>query len=172
MFSSDFTPLVSSPKLPSNSNTISILPYASSSSPNKNPSATEISHSIPPQFTSLVTLYSKSMSSNSSASRFKPTHLKLFESLCGFVPFVFDLLVKSCLQMKRLDVSIEIVRILMSRGIRPQVTTCNALISEFLKCHGINEGYEVYKEVFALGNVENECNKKKGFKSSTKCLYL
>ncbi|GMI87932.1 hypothetical protein like AT2G15980 [Hibiscus trionum] len=100
----------------------------------------------------------------------EPTHLKLFESLvktyneCGSAPFVFDLLVKSCLQMKRLDGSIEIVRMLMSRGISPQVTTCNALISEFSKCHGANEGYEVYKEVFGVGNAENQCNKKRVLK--------
>ncbi|KAK8699225.1 hypothetical protein V6N13_115317 [Hibiscus sabdariffa] len=66
--------------------------------------------------------------------------------------------------MKRLDGSIEIVRILMSRGISPQVTTCNALISEFSKCHGANEGYEVYKEVFGVGNAENECSKKRVLK--------
>ncbi|KAE8726014.1 Pentatricopeptide repeat-containing protein [Hibiscus syriacus] len=100
----------------------------------------------------------------------EPTHLKLFESLvktyndCGSAPFVFDLLVKSCLQMKKLDGSIEIVRMLMSRGISPLVSTCNALISEFSKCHGANKGYEVYKEAFGVRNAESECNKKRAFK--------
>ncbi|XVE94098.1 hypothetical protein REPUB_Repub01dG0251700 [Reevesia pubescens] len=96
----------------------------------------------------------------------EPTHLKLFELLvksyneCGSAPFVFDLLVKSCLQMKKLDGSIEIVRMLMSRGISPQVSTCNALIWEVSKCQGANKGYEVYKEVFGVGNGETESNVK------------
>ncbi|PPD77072.1 hypothetical protein GOBAR_DD26010 [Gossypium barbadense] len=49
--------------------------------------------------------------------------------------------------MKRLDGSIEIVRMLMSRRISPQVCTCNALISEVSKCCGASKGYEVYKEM-------------------------
>ncbi|XP_022762800.1 pentatricopeptide repeat-containing protein At2g15980 [Durio zibethinus] len=97
----------------------------------------------------------------------EPTHLKLFELLvktyneCGSAPFVFDLLVKSCLQMKKLDGSIEIVRMLLSTGIRPQVSTCNALIWEVSKCRGANKGYEVYKEVFGGGNGERESNVKR-----------
>ncbi|KAL4320127.1 hypothetical protein GQ457_18G019870 [Hibiscus cannabinus] len=69
----------------------------------------------------------------------EPTHLKLFEpsvktyNECSFAPFILGLLVKSCLQMKRLDGSIEIVRMSKSRGISPQVSICNALISEFLE---------------------------------------
>ncbi|XVF68190.1 hypothetical protein PTKIN_Ptkin10aG0184600 [Pterospermum kingtungense] len=99
-----------------------------------------------------------------------PTHLKLFELLvksyneCGSAPFVFDLLVKSCLQMNRLDGSIEIVRMLMSRGISPQVSTCNALIWEVSKCRGANKGYEVYKEVFGVGNGEGDSNLKRVLK--------
>ncbi|KAB2046085.1 hypothetical protein ES319_D01G208200v1 [Gossypium barbadense] len=97
----------------------------------------------------------------------EPTHFKLFELLvktynqCGSAPFVFDLLVKSCLQMKRLDGSIEIVRMLMSRRISPQVCTCNALISEVSKCCGASKGYEVYKEVFVVGNGETESDVKR-----------
>ncbi|KAE8719183.1 hypothetical protein F3Y22_tig00109972pilonHSYRG00217 [Hibiscus syriacus] len=66
--------------------------------------------------------------------------------------------------MKRLDGSIETVRMLMSRGISPQVSTCNALISEFSKFHGANKGYEVYKEVFGVGSADSDCNKKRVFK--------
>ncbi|KAL4387972.1 hypothetical protein GQ457_09G007900 [Hibiscus cannabinus] len=78
------------------------------------------------------------------------TQVKTYNE-CGSAPFVSDFLVKSCLQMKRLDGSIEIVRMLMSKGINPQVTTCNALILKFSKCHGENEGYEVYKKGFTAG---------------------
>ncbi|OMO75289.1 hypothetical protein CCACVL1_16248 [Corchorus capsularis] len=96
----------------------------------------------------------------------EPTHLKLFELLvksyneCGSAPFVFDLLVKSCLQMKKLEGSIKIVRMLMSRGISPQVSTCNALIWEVSECRGPNEGYEIYKEVFGVGNGGRESKAK------------
>ncbi|KAK6254085.1 hypothetical protein QUC31_015805 [Theobroma cacao] len=100
----------------------------------------------------------------------EPTYLKLFELLvktyneCGSAPFVFDLFVKSCLQMKKLDGSIEIVRMLMSRGISPQLSTCNALIGEVSKCRGAKRGYEVYKEVFGVGNGERESNVKRVLK--------
>ncbi|XWS67514.1 hypothetical protein CRYUN_Cryun04dG0013000 [Craigia yunnanensis] len=54
--------------------------------------------------------------------------------------------------MKKLDGSIEIVRMLMSRGISLQVSTCNALVWEVSKCRGANKGCEVYKEVFGVRN--------------------
>ncbi|XP_021300320.1 pentatricopeptide repeat-containing protein At2g15980 isoform X2 [Herrania umbratica] len=72
--------------------------------------------------------------------------------------------VKSCLQMKKLDGSIEIVRMLRSRGLSPQVSTCNALIGEVSKCRGAKKGYEVYKEVFGVGNGERETNVKRVLK--------
>ncbi|GKV24332.1 hypothetical protein SLEP1_g33959 [Rubroshorea leprosula] len=94
-------------------------------------------------------------------------HLKLFESLvktyndCGSAPFVFDLLVKSCLEMKKIDASIEIVKLLRSRGISPQVSTCNALIWGVSRCRGVNEGYEVFREVFGVDDGEKGRNVKR-----------
>lgn len=61
---------------------------------------------------------------------------------------MFDLLVKSCLEMKKIDASIDIVRLLKSRGISPKIRVCNALILEVSRRRGANEGYEVYKELF------------------------
>ncbi|KAK9286577.1 hypothetical protein L1049_014976 [Liquidambar formosana] len=83
---------------------------------------------------------------------------KIFETLvktyrtCGSAPFVFDLLIKSCLEAKRIDGSLAIVRMLRSRGINPKVSTCNALVSRVLRCRGVNAGYTIYREVFGLNN--------------------
>ena len=78
--------------------------------------------------------------------------------LCGSAPFVFDLLVKACLEIKKIDSAIEIVRMLRSRGISPKVGTLNDLVYWVLKVRGSCVGYEVYREVFGLegdGVVEN-----------------
>ncbi|KAH7517897.1 hypothetical protein FEM48_Zijuj09G0112800 [Ziziphus jujuba var. spinosa] len=82
--------------------------------------------------------------------------LKVFESLvktytqCGSAPFVFDLLLKACLESKKIDPSIQIVRMLMSRGISPKVNTCNCLIRQISLCRGAHAGYAIYREVFGL----------------------
>ncbi|KAK7830542.1 pentatricopeptide repeat-containing protein [Quercus suber] len=70
--------------------------------------------------------------------------------LCGSAPFVFDLLVKACLEIKKIDSAIEIVRMLRSRGISPKVGTLNDLVYWVLKVRGGCVGYEVYREVFGL----------------------
>lgn len=78
--------------------------------------------------------------------------------LCGSAPFVFDLLVKACLEIKKIDSAIEIVRMLRSRGISPKVGNLNDLVYWVLKVRGGCVGYEVYREVFGLegdGVVEN-----------------
>ncbi|KAM2258058.1 hypothetical protein ACFX1S_003184 [Malus domestica] len=77
--------------------------------------------------------------------------LKVFESLvktyrqCGSAPFVFDLLVKACLESKKIDPSIQIVRMLLSRGISPGLSICNALIRLLSQrrgwCGGEGEGH-------------------------------
>ncbi|KAJ8763462.1 hypothetical protein K2173_002345 [Erythroxylum novogranatense] len=93
--------------------------------------------------------------------------VKLFEVLvrtyrdCDSAPFVFDLLIKSCLDMKKIDGSIRIVRMLRSRGISPQVSTCNALISSVSQCKGSYAGYGVFREVFSLENDEGESEVKR-----------
>ncbi|KAM1006374.1 hypothetical protein FF1_003090 [Malus domestica] len=82
--------------------------------------------------------------------------LKVFESLvktyrqCGSAPFVFDLLVKACLESKKIDPSIQIVRMLLSRGISPGLSICNALIRLLLQRRGAYAGYEIYREIFGL----------------------
>ncbi|KDP44059.1 hypothetical protein JCGZ_05526 [Jatropha curcas] len=82
--------------------------------------------------------------------------VKFFEMLlktyrqCDSAPFVFDLLIKSCLELKKIDGSIEIVRMLRSRGISPQIRTCNLLISCVAKCKGSCAGYGIFREIFGL----------------------
>jgi pentatricopeptide repeat protein len=96
--------------------------------------------------------------------------LKVFESLvrtyrpCGSAPFVFDLLIEACLETKKIDSAIEIVRMLRSRGISPKVGTLNSLVSWVLKCRGGCGGYEVYREVFGLEGEEVEGNAKRGYR--------
>lgn len=80
--------------------------------------------------------------------------LKVFETLvktyrqCGSAPFVFDLLIEACLDSKKIDSSIEIARMLISRGISPRFSTCCSLIQQVSQRHGPNEGYKMYKEIF------------------------
>ncbi|KAJ4836056.1 hypothetical protein Tsubulata_008955 [Turnera subulata] len=80
--------------------------------------------------------------------------VKLFEVLlrtyreCDSAPFVFDLLIKSCLDLKKIDGSIQIARMLRSRGISPQIGTCNALVSTVLREKGCFAGFGVFREVF------------------------
>ncbi|KAM1538180.1 hypothetical protein PS2_003091 [Malus domestica] len=82
--------------------------------------------------------------------------LKVFESLvktyrqCGSAPFVFDLLVKACMESKKIDPSIQIVRMLLSRGISPGLSICNALIRLLSQRRGAYAGYEIYREIFGL----------------------
>ncbi|CAL5209926.1 unnamed protein product [Lathyrus oleraceus] len=84
------------------------------------------------------------------------TPFKLFEILvnsyrdCGSSPFVFDLLVKACLQSTKIESSIQIVRMLLSRRISPNVMTLNSLIYRVCSKFGVDLGYEIYREFFRL----------------------
>lgn len=72
---------------------------------------------------------------------------------CGSAPFVFDLLIKCCLEVKnieKIETCVDIVRMLMSRGLSVKVSTCNALIWEVSRGKGVISGYEIYREVFGL----------------------
>ncbi|CAA7058583.1 unnamed protein product [Microthlaspi erraticum] len=69
---------------------------------------------------------------------------------CGSAPFVFDLLVKSCLDSKEIDGAVMVMRKLRSKGINLQISTCNALISEASKRRDASTGYKLYREVFGL----------------------
>lgn len=92
--------------------------------------------------------------------------VKLFEVLvkryreCDSAPFVFDLLITSCLELKKIDGAIDIVRMMMSRGGGLKVSTFNALIWGVSKREGAISGYEVYREVFRLEDEEIDVNVK------------
>ncbi|XP_076906705.1 pentatricopeptide repeat-containing protein At2g15980-like [Bidens hawaiensis] len=83
-----------------------------------------------------------------------PNPNSLFETLVktyrtfDSAPFVFDLLIKACVQSKRVEHAIEIVRLLRSKGISPLISTCNSLVLCVCKHHGSIAGYEIYNEVF------------------------
>ncbi|KAF9620197.1 hypothetical protein IFM89_010932 [Coptis chinensis] len=80
--------------------------------------------------------------------------LEVFETLvksyryCDSAPFVFDLLVKVCLLGNKIDCAIEIVRMLRSRGISMNITTCNMLIRCVFKLRGCDACLVVYRQVF------------------------
>lgn len=92
--------------------------------------------------------------------------MKLFEVLvktyreCGSAPFVFDLLIKCCLEVKKVETCVDIVRMLMSRGLSVKVCTCNALIWESSRCKGVNFAYETFREVFRLDYQESKSSGK------------
>ncbi|XP_057456352.1 pentatricopeptide repeat-containing protein At2g15980 [Lotus japonicus] len=93
--------------------------------------------------------------------------LKLFETLvktyreCDSAPFVFDLLIEACLESKKsVSPSIEIVRMLLSRGISPKVSTLNSLISRVCKSRGVDAGYAIYREFFRLDEEKMEILKR------------
>ncbi|KAK4802589.1 hypothetical protein SAY86_000792 [Trapa natans] len=88
--------------------------------------------------------------------------VRIFEVLvktyreCGSAPFVFDLLIECCLEVKDIEEAVEISRLLMSRGISPTVGTCNSLIQGVSRSKGVLAGYDIYRELFRLGYAEAE----------------
>ncbi|RDX94131.1 Pentatricopeptide repeat-containing protein, partial [Mucuna pruriens] len=98
--------------------------------------------------------------------RFNSPPLNLFETLVktyrdsGSAPFVFDLLIKACLDSRKLDPSIEIVRMLLSRGISPKVSTLNSLISRVCTSRGVDAGYAIYREFFRLDEEKMEISRR------------
>lgn len=70
--------------------------------------------------------------------------------LCDSAPFVFDLLIKACIESKRIHQAIRIVRMLRTKNIYPRISTCNPLIELVSKSQGCFAGYELYKEIFWL----------------------
>ncbi|KAI3745831.1 hypothetical protein L6452_08242 [Arctium lappa] len=78
--------------------------------------------------------------------------------MCDSAPFVFDLLIKACLQAKRINQGIEIARMLRSKGIYPMISTCNSLIMSVSKHHGSVAGYEIYNELLGSGSKVTDTN--------------
>ncbi|KAK6121386.1 hypothetical protein DH2020_044868 [Rehmannia glutinosa] len=74
--------------------------------------------------------------------------------ICDSAPFVFDLLVKACLESKKIDLAIEIHAILKSKNVLLRTSTCNSLIELVSKSSGCFAGYDLYREIFYV-DVEN-----------------
>uniref|UniRef100_A0A1D1YR24 Pentatricopeptide repeat-containing protein At2g15980 n=1 Tax=Anthurium amnicola TaxID=1678845 RepID=A0A1D1YR24_9ARAE len=72
---------------------------------------------------------------------------------CDSAPLVFDLLIRACLQARRVDRAVEIARMLRIREISPAVGTCNELIRAVSKGKGAGAvaGFHLYEELFGTG---------------------
>lgn len=85
-----------------------------------------------------------------------PTPVALFEALiktyrvCDSAPFVFDLLVKACIDAKKIDAAIEIYKMLRSKNLLLRTSTCNSLIELVSKGRGCFTMYDLYKDIFGL----------------------
>ncbi|KAK4405241.1 Pentatricopeptide repeat-containing protein [Sesamum angolense] len=73
---------------------------------------------------------------------------------CASAPFVFDLLVRACLESKKIDIAVEIYAILKSKNVYLRTRTCNSLIESVTKSRGCFAGYNLYREIFNL-DVDN-----------------
>ncbi|XP_016477446.1 pentatricopeptide repeat-containing protein At2g15980-like [Nicotiana tabacum] len=67
---------------------------------------------------------------------------------CDSAPFVFDLLIKAYLDSKKIDLSVQLVRILAKKNIFPHVVICNSLIELIAKSRGPFGAYDMYREIF------------------------
>ncbi|KZV52650.1 pentatricopeptide repeat-containing protein-like [Dorcoceras hygrometricum] len=82
------------------------------------------------------------------------TPITLFEVLiktyraCDSAPFVFDLLVKACIDSKKIDAAIEIYKMLRSKNLLLRTSTCNSLIELVSKGRGCFAMYDLYKDIF------------------------
>lgn len=65
---------------------------------------------------------------------------------------MFDLLIRACLQAKRINQTVEIVRMLRSRGLYPTVGTCNLLIRCISQIKGPHHGLSMHREIFSLAD--------------------
>ncbi|KAL0412516.1 UNVERIFIED_CONTAM: Pentatricopeptide repeat-containing protein [Sesamum radiatum] len=83
---------------------------------------------------------------------------------CASAPFVFDLLVRACLESKKIDIAVEIYAILKSKNVYLRTRTCNSLIESVAKSRGCFAGYNLYREIFYLDvdNVVRNRNSGKG----------
>lgn len=97
----------------------------------------------------------------------------IFETLiktyrvCDSAPFVFDLVINACIESKRVDQSITIVRMLMSKSIFPKSSTRNALIELVSKTRGCFAGYELYKDIFWVDRKNEKGVTSAGLRSDT-----
>ncbi|XP_073125198.1 uncharacterized protein [Henckelia pumila] len=84
------------------------------------------------------------------------TPIALFEALiktyraCDSAPFVFDLLVKACIDSKKIDDAIGIYKMLRSKNLFLRTSTCNSLIELVSKGRGCFPMYDLYKDIFCL----------------------
>ncbi|KAL3814172.1 hypothetical protein ACJIZ3_015440 [Penstemon smallii] len=83
--------------------------------------------------------------------------------VCDSAPFVFDLLVKACLESKKIDLAIELHEMLKSKNVFLRTDTCNSMIELVSKSRGCFAGYDLYRNIFDL-DVDKVSKKQIGVK--------
>ncbi|CAA3029218.1 Hypothetical predicted protein [Olea europaea subsp. europaea] len=101
-------------------------------------------------------------SSSSSPAPILEILIKTYRT-CGSAPFVFDLLLKACLESKKIDQALDIFRMLNSKNVFVRTNTCNSLIELFSKSRGCFAAYDLYREIFCF-NGENGVYYRRGAK--------
>ncbi|CAN4110210.1 unnamed protein product [Withania somnifera] len=81
---------------------------------------------------------------------------------CDSAPFVFDLLIKAYLDSKKIDLSVQLVRVLASKNIFPHIVICNSLIELIAKSRGPFAAYDTYREIFRCEQGEGHGREVKG----------
>ncbi|KAI4376029.1 hypothetical protein MLD38_013829 [Melastoma candidum] len=67
---------------------------------------------------------------------------------CGGSPVVFEFFIKACLDAKKIDGAVKVVRKLVKGGFRVKVPIFNEVISGVCRSRGGLVGYDIYKEFF------------------------
>lgn len=70
---------------------------------------------------------------------------------CGSNPFVFDLLIRTYVQARKLREAVEAFRVLKSRGICVPLNACNSLLGGLVKVEWVDLAWEVYGDVVGFG---------------------
>lgn len=75
---------------------------------------------------------------------------------------MFDLLIKAHLDSKKIDLSVQLVRVLASKNIFPHIVICNSLIELIAKSRGPFAAYDTYREIFRCEKGEGSGREVKG----------
>ncbi|KAF3786589.1 Pentatricopeptide repeat-containing protein [Nymphaea thermarum] len=82
---------------------------------------------------------------------------------CDSRPFVFDLLVRTCLASGKTERAIDTVRRLRSRGLRLTIGTSNSLVRHVARSSGADDALRLYREIFSCSaESEGETESRRG----------
>ncbi|EOX97196.1 Pentatricopeptide repeat superfamily protein isoform 6 [Theobroma cacao] len=63
---------------------------------------------------------------------------------------LFDLLIRACCEMKRVDEGLECFYMMKDKGLIPKIETCNDMLSTFLKLNRTESAWVLYAEMFKM----------------------